>query len=203
MAEFLKGTKLVSEIETLIEKADEYLWLISPYINLYDRIKDILKLKKTSLTLSIIIIFGKNEEDKTLCREDFNFLKEFPNIIIGYEQRLHARYYASEDFSIITSMNLHQFSHNNNIEAGIKFKSREWLSLSGDGVDTGAFDYFNDVVDNATIIFQKEPVFKSGLLGLTLNYSHSEIVIDESENFYAEKQFTERKVFQHKVQRKK
>lgn len=187
MAEFLKDSKLISAIEELIDKADDYLWLISPYIQLHDRIKDRLRLKKEKQNLHIIVVFGKNEADanKSLSKEDFEFLKNFPNIFIGYEKRLHAKYYASEDFSIITSMNLHQFSQNNNIEAGIKLKSNKWFSSSNDGdVNVDAYNYFLDIIDNCQEIFNKESKFKSGLLGLTSNYSHSEVIADNSEGFF-------------------
>ncbi len=126
MAEFLKNTQLLSSIEELIEKADQWLWLISPYIKFHERIKECLRQKKDKPSLHIVVIFGKNEEDisKSLSKEDFDFLKEFPSVTIGYEKRLHAKYYASEDFSIITSMNLHEFSQNNNNEVGIKLRSK-------------------------------------------------------------------------------
>jgi hypothetical protein len=132
-----------------------------------------------------------------LNKEDFDFLKDFPNITIGYEKRLHAKYFASEDYSIITSMNLHEFSQNNNIEVGIKMKSRKWaLQLSGENIDADAFHYFEDVVNNSGIIFSKEPIYKNGFLSNT--YLHSEIKIDESDNFFKKKDFTTKKFFQRK-----
>jgi hypothetical protein len=191
MAEFLKDSKLISAIEELIDNADNFLLLVSPYIQLHQKIKDRLKLKKQNPNLQITIVFGKNEEDanKSLSKEDFDFLKEFPNIFIGYEKRLHAKFYASEDFSIITSMNLHQFSQNNNIEVGIKLKSKKWLpTLSGDAADAAAMKYFEDILENCAIIYQKEPVGKGGFFGIGESYSHSEIVTDYSENFFRKKE---------------
>jgi len=113
MAEFLKDSRLIAAIEELIDNADEYLWLISPYIKLHERIKDRLRLKKSKANLHLVVIFGKNEEDtsKSLSKEDFDFLTEFPSITIGYEKRLHAKYYASEDFSIIAFLLLTSQRH--------------------------------------------------------------------------------------------
>ncbi len=118
MPQLLTDSKIGSAIEELIDKADEFLWLISPYIKLHDRIKDKLKIAtRRSQSLEIVIIFGKNEDDvsKSMSRDDIEFLKALPNVRIGYEPRLHAKFYASEDCCIITSMNLHQFSQNTNI----------------------------------------------------------------------------------------
>lgn len=204
MAEFLKDSKLVSAIEELIDKADKELWLISPYIKFDGRIKDRLRLKKQCPSLHIVIVFGKNEEDtsKSLSKEDFEFLKDFPSITVGYEPRLHAKYYSSEDFSIITSMNLHQYSLHNNIEVGIKLKSKKWFQqASKDGeADYDAAIYFDEVVQNCTIIFDKDSVMKKGVLGFGEVYSHSEIKTDDSETFFIKKDsFVGKKYFQSKV----
>lgn len=202
MAEFLKDTQLVAAIEEMIENADKYLWIISPYIKLHERIKSLLKSVTTyKPDVEIAVVFGKNEEDlhKSISKEDLAFLKDLPNIYIGYEKRLHAKFYASEDFAIITSMNLHQFSHNNNIEAGIKLKSNKWLG--GDNNSEGeAINYFADVLDNSNEIFVKEAVYKSGLFGITQSYSHSEVKVDNTETFFKQPDFVFKKVYKKPVQ---
>lgn len=201
MAEFLKESQVVTALEELIEKAENYLWLISPYIKLHDRVKDRLKDKMNKHGLEIIIVFGKNEHDasKSLSIEDLNFLKSLPNITIGYEKRLHAKYYASESFSIITSMNLHEFSSNNNIEVAIKLKSRNWLQaqIASEDLDYEAYEYFEKVVDNSISIFKKEPVYKSALLGLTSTYIESKVIIDDSESFFNKKELFQGKVYKN------
>lgn len=200
MAEFLKDSQVITAIEDLIDRADDYLWLISPYIKLHQRIKDRLRLKKNNPNLEVVILFGKNEDDasKSLNKEDFDFLKDFPNIVIGYEKRLHAKYYASEDFSIITSMNLHTFSQDNNIEVAIKLKSKKWLLDSSDRSDNDAFNYFSEVVENCTIIYERKPKFKNGLLKET--YLNSEIIEDNTETFFKQKEIVGRKFYQIKQQ---
>lgn len=77
--------------------------------------------KNDNPELEIIVVFGKNEDDisKSMSQEDFNFFKEFPNIEIRYEKRLHAKYFANEENAILTSMNLYGYSQDNNIEFGI------------------------------------------------------------------------------------
>src|SRR5947207_8991421 len=111
MATFLTGNELNTQLGNLFEYANEYLILISPYIKLHDRYASALKAKRENYDLKIIVVFGKNEDDfsKSMKQEDFNFFKDFPNIEIRYEKRLHAKYYANENSAILTSMNLYNF----------------------------------------------------------------------------------------------
>ena len=78
-------------------------------------------------------MFGKNEEDmsKSMKQEDFDFFKQFPNIEILHENRLHAKYYANEPRAILTSMNSYGFSQNNNIEAGVLMEKKSIASFTG------------------------------------------------------------------------
>src|SRR5690242_4335944 len=105
MASFIYGTELNLALECMIQHAENYLWFISPYIKLHDRIKDELKRRKDADDLQIVVVFGKNETDisKSISIEDINFLKEFPHVLICYEKNLHAKFYSNENFSLITS----------------------------------------------------------------------------------------------------
>ncbi len=108
MAEFLTESKLNVALEDIFNEADKELIIISPYIKLHSRFKDILKKKKDNDKLKITIVFGKNTKDKTrsIFKEDFIFLSEFPNIEIRYEERLHAKFYSNYNDSLLSSMNL-------------------------------------------------------------------------------------------------
>src|SRR5690242_8544337 len=121
MAHFLKGNELNAKLEDLFESANQYLILISPYIKLHNRYASVLQAKIDNPYLEIKIVFGKNENDfsKSMKQGDFKFFKGFPNIEIRYEKQLHAKYYANEDYAILTSMNLYNYSQDNNIEAGV------------------------------------------------------------------------------------
>src|SRR5688572_14048709 len=129
MAKFIHSTEINQRLEEMIRKADNFLWLISPYIKLHERIKDELKKKKQLDALKVVVVFGKNEGDrsKSISSDDIEFLTSLPNIRILYEKNLHAKYYASEDCSLITSMNLHEFSQNTNKEVGILMQPRNTL----------------------------------------------------------------------------
>ncbi len=102
MAKFIYGTEINLALEGLISGADEYIWFVSPYIKLHERIKLELKKRKEDDNLRIVIVFGKNEynPEKSISADDIDFLSEFPDISICYEKNLHAKYYASDKFSM-------------------------------------------------------------------------------------------------------
>lgn len=192
MAKFLKGNELNAEIGKIFENAESQLILISPYIKLHHRYADELKAKVNNDKLSITIVFGKNEKDltKSLTLDDLNFFKQFPDIEIRYEKRLHAKFYANETSQILTSMNLYDFSQDENIEAGIKTEFSNLGNLaskivSGEkNLDQEAWDYFNKVIDNSELLFKNTPEYESALLGLTKKYKGFNNEVDKiSEHF--------------------
>lgn len=199
MATFLTSNELNTALESIFEFADEHLILISPYIKLHDRYASVLKTKKENPNLKITIVFGKNESDlsKSMKQEDFNFFKEFPNIEIRHENRLHAKYYANESSAILTSMNLYNFSQDNNIEAGV-FTNRKGIlgSLTDnlvsnitrqDSFENQTSYYFERVIEQADILFQKVPKYESSMLGLSNRYITSVIEIDRLSDFFNNK----------------
>lgn len=195
MAKFLTGNELNLELEKLFERADEQIILISPFIKLHDRYISSLRTKKNNSDLEIIIVFGKNEEDlsKSMKEEDFNFFKEFPNIEVRYEKRLHAKYYANESSAIMTSMNLYSFSQDNNIEAGVMTKatllgniaSQLMTNVTGeDSYDTQAWTYFKRVIEQSDLLFKKTPAYESTMLGLSKKYIGSKVEVDKLSDFF-------------------
>lgn len=192
MADFLTSNDLNAALEYIFEAADEYLILISPFIKLHDRYASALKAQKDNCNLKIIIVFGKNENDfsKSMKDEDFIFFKDFPNIEILYEKRLHAKYYANEKTAILTSMNLYSYSQDNNIEAGVIINSKSGLlsSLAGqDSLDSRTSSYFQRVINQAVLLFQKIPQYESGMFGLTNRYTNSIIKVDKLSEFFKSK----------------
>jgi hypothetical protein len=174
MAKFLTGNELNSELGKIFEEAEEKLILISPFMRLHVHYESILRTKKDNPSLEIIIVFGKNEENPALSMrsEELNFFQDFPNIEIRYERRLHAKYYANEKSAILTSMNLHRHSQDNNIEAGVMTQTRLFGGLAkvvGDEVDIQAFDYFYRVIDQSELIYKTVPEYDKGIMGSGLN----------------------------------
>lgn len=181
MATFLTGNKLNAELESIFEKANQEIILISPYIKLHDRYTSVFKAKRDNPELKIIVVFGKNEDDisRSMQIEDLRFFMDCPNIEIRYEKRLHAKYYANESAAIITSMNLYRFSQDNNIEAGILMNS--FLG----SLDLEASEYFKRVISQSELIYKKTPEYNSSLMGLKRTYKDSTEVVNRVNEFFA------------------
>jgi hypothetical protein len=198
MAKFLTGNELNTELEKIFERADQQIILISPFIKLHDRFISTLRTKKDNHKLEIIIVFGKNEDDKSksMKQEDFNFFKEFPNIQIRYERRLHAKYYANEKSAILTSMNLYNYSQDNNIEAGVMTKATLLGNIAHDlmntvsgeeSFDRQAWSYFSRVIEQSDLLFHKIPKYESGMMGIFNKYKESQTEVDKLTEFFLDK----------------
>ncbi|BAU52539.1 phospholipase D family protein [Mucilaginibacter gotjawali] len=172
MAQFKSGSALNAQLEKLIGEADKVLWLISPYIKLHNKIIAELKQKASNPELSVIVLFGKGDDGvNKLSYEDATFFKTFANIEIRHEKNLHAKYYANEHGGMIASMNLYEFSHNNNIECGVWLDTpgaaERLIGLSKDAeVDDDSTKFFLRVIKNSELLFKREPEFESGLISI-------------------------------------
>tara|TARA_B100000795_G_scaffold76298_1_gene54280 strand:- start:162 stop:884 length:723 start_codon:yes stop_codon:yes gene_type:complete len=114
MARFLNTRKAVSEIEDLIRDADQRLILISPYLKLSKDFKELLTYRNSKDKITTVI-FGKQE----LNPNEMKFLQGLRFVILKYNQDLHAKCYLNDNKMIITSLNLYEFSMNNNKEMGV------------------------------------------------------------------------------------
>lgn len=134
--EFIFDPQLISAVEKLIRDSKNQLLLISPYIDLDARIYDALNEKKQLPDFELKVLFGKNEGNylKSIKRDSLGFLKEFPNVEIRYNERLHAKFYRNDFEYIMTSLNLYDFSLANNIEVGVRAVYAE-KGLLGKAID--------------------------------------------------------------------
>ncbi len=137
---FLFDNQLIASLESLIRSAKHRLVLISPFINLDMRIKDALSEKKELHDFELLVLFGKNEDNlyKSIKKDSLDFLMQFPNIEIRYNERLHAKFYQNDFDFIMTSLNLYDFSLAKNIEVGIRcnYAYRGILGKALDSTDT-------------------------------------------------------------------
>jgi phosphatidylserine/phosphatidylglycerophosphate/cardiolipin synthase-like enzyme len=114
MAKFLNTRKAVSEIEDLIRNAEQRLVLISPYLKLSKDFKELLTYRNSKDKITTVI-FGKQE----LNPNEMKFLQGLRFVILKYNEDLHAKCYLNDEKMIITSLNLYEFSMNNNKEMGV------------------------------------------------------------------------------------
>jgi phosphatidylserine/phosphatidylglycerophosphate/cardiolipin synthase-like enzyme len=119
MPKFLNTSATNYYLEELIKGARERLILISPFLKLNDRIRELLE-DKDRLKIDVRIVYGKSE----LHPDEINWLKGLSFVRTSFCKHLHAKCYMSEESCIITSLNLYEFSQVNNNEMGI-FLSRE------------------------------------------------------------------------------
>ncbi|MBY4678571.1 phospholipase D family protein [Marinobacterium arenosum] len=124
MAKFLNTSATNYFLEELIKGASERLILISPFLRLNDRIKELLE-DKNRLKIDIRIVYGKNE----LHPEEINWLRELSFVRTSFCKNLHAKCYLNEQACIITSLNLYEFSQVNNNEMGIYLSRPEDAEL--------------------------------------------------------------------------
>lgn len=200
MADFLYDSNLNSAVQDIIESARETLILITPYIKLHDRLISVLGDRKEDDGLHITVVFGKNEEDitKSLGKEDFEFFKDFPNIDICYQRRLHAKYYANEHTGVLTSMNLYSFSQNNNIEFGVLSRKGRFTKNQ---LDIDSWNYFMRVIEQADPFFRKVPEYKDSFWGS--KYKSSLVEIDKLSPLYGLSSMETKKRTERKPQKPK
>jgi len=114
MAKFLNTSATNYYLEELIKNASDRLLLISPFLKLNDRIKELLE-DKDRLKIDVRIVYGKSE----LQPNEINWLNKLSFIRTSFCKNLHAKCYINETACIITSLNLYEFSQVNNNEMGV------------------------------------------------------------------------------------
>jgi len=99
--------------------------------------------------------------------------------------------YANDSECLISSMNLHNYSLNNNIETGIltEFKTSDIASnflsmvapkIFSDPLDTQAMDFVRYIIEKSTIEFERKSKKETSMFGLFSSYITGEIIINKS-----------------------
>jgi hypothetical protein len=196
MSKFLNRFELVKELQNIIHETENYLILISPYFKLNDGLKKDLSMLKSKEGFELIVVYGKNEEDKrkSLSDEDMEFFKSFNNVEIRYHKRLHAKIYVNEEKCLMTSLNLHDYSLRENIEFGVltKTKGLGLKMLTGlanfvtkdsipDSLDQQAADFAEYIIEKSTVEFHKKQKTKKSFFGLFESKTgDAEVIVEKS-----------------------
>lgn len=114
MPTFLTTNGVSDKVETIIKKAEEKLYIFSPYLKINERFKQQIARQAQNHLLSIHLVYGKQE----LAPDEINWLSQ-QNIKTHFRKNLHAKCYMNEKQAIVTSMNLYEFSQVHNEEFGI------------------------------------------------------------------------------------
>ncbi len=120
MAEFLDTTAISYHLEKLLKTAQRRLVLISPYLKLRPRIRQLIE-DAARVGVKVQIVYGKKER----C-DEVDRLRTVNGVEVTFCKNVHAKCYLNEESGIVTSLNLYDFSQANNLEMGILFcKSSE------------------------------------------------------------------------------
>lgn len=120
MAKFLDTAGVSYHLQELIKNTRERLILISPYLDVNDRIRQLLE-DKDRLKIDVRVIYGKS----ALHPAEEEWIDSLSGVRLSFLQNLHAKCYLNEREAIITSMNLYRFSEVNNYEMGIHVSREE------------------------------------------------------------------------------
>ncbi len=125
MARFLDTTAVSDRLVQIIKGANERLVLVSPYLKMNRRVKELLDEKNLFKAVSIRVVYGKSD----LQPDEMKWLRSKDQIKTSFRKSLHAKCYLNEKEAVITSMNLHEFSEMNNDEMGISVTRAEEPAL--------------------------------------------------------------------------
>ena len=178
---FLTGKTLSDTIYDTLFKAEKELIIISPYIQLGDYLKDnVFKQLLNNTKLHILIGFGKSTSngEENCKREDIEYFLGFPNITMVYIPQLHGQYYANEKQSVITSMNLLDYSLENKVEFGVLAEKALTDLVNKNNFFETSKNTIMSVLDSGYTIFAKRPNYNKKFLGLAKDYVGSTVHLD-------------------------
>ena len=120
MARFLDTSGISHHLSEIIKNTDARLLIISPYLRFNRLIKEQLERQRLVLRKEVCVVYGKSE----LRPEESDWLAK-TGIRTNLREHLHAKCYMNEHHALITSMNLYEFSQQNNDEMGILVSAKE------------------------------------------------------------------------------
>ncbi|MDR1446661.1 MAG: phospholipase D-like domain-containing protein [Treponema sp.] len=124
--ELVNTTELNYEIENMFRNEWHFILILSPYLDLTEKIQAILAMSDAK----VVILYTEIEkESKKKKLEDFQV--SMPNVEFYCIPNFHAKAYITSGTLIITSLNLYKFSQINNFELGIVLKDTTYNKIIG------------------------------------------------------------------------
>jgi hypothetical protein len=120
MAKLLTTSGISHHIEEIIKDASKRVVLISPYLRLNEGVRRLIQAKARS-AVEVHVLFGKED----LRPQEEAWLRSQPHVRLRFLRNLHAKCYFNESSAIVASMNLHQYSQQNNVEVGVLLSKSE------------------------------------------------------------------------------
>lgn len=169
MAEFLNKKKLLEWIPKLIETAEKELIIISPYIQISEKIFNMLKAAEKK-GIEITLIYKEGE----LSVKERRKFDQMENLNLLYHANLHSKVVYNEKYLLVTSMNLYEFSQKHNREMGVLFRrtndeSKDWndykTSQDDESVFQDAIEEMQEILNSSE--FEKES-FETKTIGFEM-----------------------------------
>ncbi len=120
MVKFLTTNKISAELEDLIKFAQDDIIIVSPYLKVNQRLQSFID-DANRRRVRFTLIYGKTD----MRSDEWDWINRLAVVETGFVENLHAKCYLSETAAIVTSMNLYDFSQQNNDEMGILVTSDE------------------------------------------------------------------------------
>ena len=117
--EVLNTNECSSVLESLIQSARKYVIIISPYIQISPRVESLLHIADQEGVAIFLIARDR------LKKEEYAKVKGLEKLTICIHPPLHAKVYLNENEVLLTSLNLYEFSQQNNTEIGMVFSRKE------------------------------------------------------------------------------
>ena len=114
----------------IIRNAEEFVFLVSPYIDFWGNLKTAIE-EARKKDIPIVFIHRPIEKDSrkaAKAHKDLAWLRA-RDVEVYAAPSLHAKIYFNESKTLLTSMNLYDYSSNNSLEAGILVAPEEVPSL--------------------------------------------------------------------------
>ena len=107
-------------ISHISEDARKHLVIICPYLKINEKLRRTIEVADRK-GVNIFVIYGKRELDEGTM----TWLKGLRHSNIACIRDLHAKLYMNEEFAVISSMNLYEYSQVNNEELGVLYGRKE------------------------------------------------------------------------------
>ena len=143
MAKFLNTSKAYAGIEDIIDKARDRLVLISPYIKIPPLLLERLKYVDRKGVKIVLVCRKKNL--KSDVKSD---LKQLKHLELVFDEDLHAKCFYNEESMVIGSLNLYDYSQQNNREMGILLSLKDDCNLFNDARNEAEFMVSNAQKDS-------------------------------------------------------
>ena len=176
MAEFLNKEKLLEWIPRIIETSEKELIIVSPYIQVSDKIISLLK-KAEKRSVEITLIYKEGELSKKE-REKFD---EIENLNLLFHSNLHSKCLYNEKYLLLTSMNLYEYSQKHNREMGVLFRRTDDEANGWNDYKNGKDDdsIFQDAIEEIRSILSSSDFEKESFKTKTNKFDISIIKSDK------------------------